>query len=53
MLKIPGIFKNMVICKLFPFIIALRNNNIEMFYYFWTELDFIYGNESTFETLFR
>lgn len=26
---------------------------MEMFYYFWSELDFIYGNEETFEILFR
>ncbi len=38
---------------MFPFIIALKHNNIEMFKYFWEELAYVYCTEDTFENLFR
>ena len=53
MLKIPGIFKTQEISRLFPFIMAIRYNNQEMFQYFWEELSFVFSNEETFESLFR
>ena len=48
MMKIPGIFKTQEISRLFPFIMAIRYNNQEMFQYFWEELSFVYSNEETF-----
>lgn len=53
LLKIPGIFKTQEISRLFPFIIALRLNKIEMFKYFWDQLAYVYCTEDTFENLFR
>jgi hypothetical protein len=41
------------VSRLFPFVIALRNNNIQMFKYFWDNLSYVYCNEQTFEGLFR
>lgn len=38
---------------MFPFAMAMRFNNNEMFKYFWEELSFVYCNEDTFVSLFR
>lgn len=32
---------------------AIRNNNIDLFKFFWEELSFVYCNEETFVSLFR
>jgi len=53
LVKIPGIFKAQEISRLFPFITALRHNDQAMFKYFWEELDYVYSNEETFESIFR
>jgi ankyrin repeat protein len=53
MLKIPGIFKSQEVSRLFPFIMAIRHNNLEMFKFFWEDLAFVYSNEDTFDRLFR
>lgn len=53
MLKIPGIFKTQEISRLFPFVMSLRLNKIEMFKYFWDELAYVYCSEETFDNLFR
>ena len=53
MLKIPGIFKSQEVSRLFPFIMAIRHNNLEMFKFFWEDLSFVYSNEDTFDRLFR
>ena len=53
LLKIPGIFKSQEVSKLFPFIMAMRANNVEMFKFFWEDLSYVYCNEDTFESLFR
>ena len=53
MLKIPGLFKTQEISRLYPFIVALRSNNVEMFKFFWTKLAFVYGTEETFVSLFK
>ena len=53
LIKIPGIFKSQEISRLFPFIISLKHDNQQMFKFFWEELDYIYSNEETFESVFR
>jgi hypothetical protein len=52
-LKIPGLFKTQEISRLFPFIIALRLNNVLMFEYFWEKMSYVYATEENFENLFR
>lgn len=53
LLKIPGIFKTQEVSKLFPFIVAMRQQNQAMFQFFWEDLSYVYCNEDTFESLFR
>jgi len=53
LLKIPGIFKAQEISRLFPFVIALRMNDVAMFQFFWNDLAYVYATEECFENLFR
>ena len=53
MVKIPGLFKSQEVSRLFPFIMAMRYSNIEMFKFFWEDLSYVYCTEDTFENLFR
>mmetsp|Transcript_3440 Transcript_3440/g.5843 ORF Transcript_3440/g.5843 Transcript_3440/m.5843 type:complete len:184 (-) Transcript_3440:756-1307(-) len=52
-LKIPGNFKTQEINRLFPFVVAVRQNNLDMFRFFWEQLNYVYCKEDTFENLFR
>jgi hypothetical protein len=38
---------------MYPFIMAMRHDNTEMFKYFWEEMAYVYAQENTFESLFR
>jgi hypothetical protein len=53
LLKIPGLFNTQEVNRLYPFVIALQNNNMEMFKYFWEDIGGWLWNEDTFENLFK
>ena len=52
LIKVPGLFDTQELNKLFPFIVALQNQNNLMFQYFWSDLGYLW-NEDTFENLFK
>lgn len=53
LVKLPGLFKTQEISRLYPFIMALNSNNIEMFKFFWEEMAYVFCTEDTFESMFR
>jgi ankyrin repeat protein len=53
LLKMPSSFKSKEVNRLLPFIVAIRQNNMDMFRYFWDQLGYVYCKEDNFHSLLR
>jgi hypothetical protein len=51
--KIPGISNTSEVNRLYPFMISLNSNKMEMFKFFWEDLGGFLWNEDVFDTLFK